>query len=86
MELRKIGIQPDILLCRCERDLPTHMKKKIALFCNVKQEAVIEAMDASTIYEVPLLMLREKLDLICHTINASYKQVDGTIIISSNGC
>jgi CTP synthase len=53
------------LVCRTEEPLNNDIKRKIALFCNVKQEAVIEAMDASTIYEVPLLMLREKLDLIC---------------------
>nr|MBA2250595.1 CTP synthase [Chitinophagaceae bacterium] len=58
------GVHPDILVCRTERPLSEELKKKIALFCNVKQEAVIEAADASTIYEVPLAMLREKLDLI----------------------
>jgi CTP synthase len=57
------GIHPDILVCRTERPLTDELKRKIALFCNVKQNAVIEAADASTIYEVPIYMLREKLDL-----------------------
>ena len=58
------GIHPDILVCRTERPLGDDLKRKIALFCNVKENAVIEAADASTIYEVPIAMLREKLDLI----------------------
>jgi CTP synthase len=58
------GIHPDILVCRTERPLNDELKRKIALFCNVKENAVIEAADASTIYEVPIYMLREKLDLI----------------------
>ena len=63
-ELRSIGITPDILLCRADREVPASDKRKIALFCNVKAGNVIESLDASTIYEVPLLMLKEKLDLI----------------------
>lgn len=63
--LSETGVHPDIIVCRTEEPLNNDIKRKIALFCNVKQEAVIEAMDASTIYEVPLHMLREKLDLIC---------------------
>jgi len=58
------GVHPDILVCRTERPLSDELKRKIALFCNVKQDSVIEASDASTIYEVPIFMLREKLDLI----------------------
>ncbi|MEP6583748.1 MAG: CTP synthase [Ginsengibacter sp.] len=58
------GIHPDILVCRTEKPLSDDLKRKIALFCNVKENAVIEAADASTIYEVPIAMLREKLDLI----------------------
>ena len=58
------GIHPDILVCRTERPLTDELKRKIALFCNVKENAVIEAADAATIYEVPIYMLREKLDLI----------------------
>ncbi|HEX9512595.1 MAG TPA: CTP synthase [Puia sp.] len=59
------GVHPDVIVCRTEEPLSPDIRKKIALFCNVKQEAVIEAADASTIYEVPLTMMREKLDLIC---------------------
>ena len=63
--LSETGVHPDILVCRTEEPLNDDLKRKIALFCNVKIEAVIEAIDASTIYEVPLMMLREKLDVIC---------------------
>ncbi len=63
--LSQEGVHPDILVCRTERQLTPDLRRKIALFCNVKIEAVIEAVDASTIYEVPLLMMREKLDIIC---------------------
>src|SRR5919107_114187 len=58
------GVHPDILVCRTEEPLNIEIKRKIAQFCNVKQEAVIESADASTIYEVPMMMLREKLDVI----------------------
>jgi CTP synthase len=61
-ELLEIGIQPDILLCRADRDLPKDMKKKIALFCNVSEKAVITARDVPTIYEVPLSLHREGID------------------------
>ncbi len=53
-ELRSIGIQPNLLLCRCDREIPHEEKKKIALFCNVREAAVIEARDLETIYEAPL--------------------------------
>jgi CTP synthase len=53
-ELRSIGIQPDILLCRCDRSIPENERRKIALFCNVSDSAVIPALDVETIYEVPL--------------------------------
>ena len=61
-ELRSIGIQPDILLCRCEMAIPSEEKRKIALFCNVRPSAVIEAQDSSDIYHVPLDYHREGLD------------------------
>lgn len=57
------GVQPDIIVCRTERHLSESMRNKIALFCNVNPTAVIESIDAETIYDVPLLMLDEKLDL-----------------------
>lgn len=60
--LLEAGVQPDILVCRTERPLPPEIRKKVALFCNVHLNSVIEAMDAETIYDVPLLMRREKLD------------------------
>ena len=63
--LSETGVHPDVIVCRTEEPLNNDLKRKIALFCNVKVEAVIEAMDAPTIYEVPLAMLQEKLDLIC---------------------
>ncbi len=63
--LSQEGVNPDIIVCRTERSLTPELRRKIALFCNVKPDAVIEAADASTIYEVPLMMMREKLDLIC---------------------
>ncbi len=63
--LSQEGVHPDIIVCRMEKPLTIDLRRKIALFCNVKPEAVIEAVDAPTIYEVPLLMMREKLDLIC---------------------
>ena len=62
--LSESGVFPDVVVCRTEEPLNDDIKRKIALFCNVKQDAVIEAPDASTIYEVPLLMMNEKLDAI----------------------
>jgi CTP synthase len=59
------GVHPDIIVCRTERPLSIELRQKIALFCNVKTEAVIEAQDAASIYEVPVIMMREKLDVIC---------------------
>ncbi|MCW3093727.1 MAG: synthase [Ferruginibacter sp.] len=62
--LSENGVHPDIIVCRTERPLNLDLRKKIALFCNVKTEAVIEAIDANSIYEVPLKMLQEGLDVI----------------------
>jgi CTP synthase len=61
-ELRSIGIQPDILLCRCDRPIPHDERRKLALFCNVRETAVIEARDVDTIYAVPLAYHEEGLD------------------------
>ena len=61
-ELLSIGIQPDILLCRTDRFLSKEMKSKIALFCNVEEDAVITAKDVANIYEVPLVFAREEVD------------------------
>ena len=63
-DLRSMGIQPDILLCRTDRMLPIEIRRKIALFCDVDEEAVITAKDVSSIYEVPLVLAAEGLDRI----------------------
>jgi len=62
-ELRSIGIQPDIIICRSERPIPLEHRKKISLFCNVDIKNVIETVDVKTIYEAPISFFREKLDL-----------------------
>ena len=62
--LLEYGIQPDILVCRAERHIPKEMRKKIALFCNVTVNAVVESLDAESIYDVPLLMQKEQLDKV----------------------
>ena len=72
--LLEYGIQPDILVCRTEYHLDNGLRKKIALFCNVEQECVIESIDAKTIYEVPLLMLKEKLDIVvCQKLELNHE-------------
>lgn len=60
--MREVGVQPDILVCRAEHHLDESIRRKIALFCNVEPEAVIESKDANSIYEVPILMQNERLD------------------------
>ena len=71
--LLEYGIQPDILVCRTEYHLDNGLRKKIALFCNVEQECVIESIDAKSIYEVPLLMLKEKLDtVVCQKLKLDH--------------
>jgi CTP synthase len=68
--LMEYGIQPDILVCRCEEELSKDVKSKIALFCNVDEDAVVEALDAETIYEVPMLLGKVKLDdIVCRKVN-----------------
>ena len=65
-ELRGIGIQPDVLLCRCKDPLPDEQRRKIALFTNVEERAVISAVDADDIYRIPLLLHEQKLDdIVC---------------------
>lgn len=63
-QLLELGVQPDILVCRTERPITAEIRRKLALFCNVQPNAVIEAMDLKTIYEAPLAMLKEKLDKV----------------------
>ncbi len=62
-ELRSIGIQPDIIICRSERSIPLEHRKKISLFCNVNIKNVIETVDVRTIYEAPISFFKEKLDI-----------------------
>jgi CTP synthase len=62
--LLEYGVQPDILVCRSEKPVNAEIRRKLALFCNVNVNAVIESIDASTIYDVPLLMLKEQLDKV----------------------
>ncbi|KAA6337579.1 CTP synthase [termite gut metagenome] len=61
-ELQSLGVQPDILVLRCEHDLNAGLRRKVALFCNVEEAAVVQSVDVSTIYEVPLKMQEQKLD------------------------
>ena len=78
-ELLSIGIQPDILLCRTDRFLSRELKSKIALFCNVEDEAVITAKDVASIYEVPLVFAREGVDtLVLRYLRVDSKQPDLT--------
>ncbi|MBP7271137.1 MAG: CTP synthase [Bacteroidia bacterium] len=60
----ELGVQPDVLVCRTERSLSTDLRRKVALFCNVNVNAVIESIDAETIYDVPLMMYKEQLDKV----------------------
>ncbi len=76
-ELLSIGIQPDILLCRTDRFLSRELKSKIALFCNVEDEAVVTAKDVASIYEVPLVFAREGVDtLVLRYLRIDAKQPD----------
>ena len=63
-QLQQVGIQPDVLVLRTEHDIPATMRRKVAQFCNVSPDAVIQSIDAPTIYEVPLMMLDQHLDTI----------------------
>ncbi|KAF0844557.1 CTP synthase [Methylovorus glucosotrophus] len=76
-ELREIGIQPDILLCRADRTIPDDERRKIALFTNVPPEAVISAIDASSIYQIPGLLHDQMLDeIVCHKLNILARAAD----------
>jgi CTP synthase len=71
-ELREIGIQPDVLLCRADRDLPQDERRKIALFTNVAVEAVISAVDVDSIYKIPAMLHAQNLDdIVCRKLNLS---------------
>jgi CTP synthase len=76
-ELRAIGIQPDILLCRSDRPLPQDIKRKIGLFCNIGEDAVISAIDVDSIYEVPLHLSNEGIDeIIMKLLDLPYRKKD----------
>jgi CTP synthase len=73
-QLLELGVQPDILVCRAERHLGRELRDKIARFCNVSSKAVIESIDAETIYDVPILMKNEELDIVvCDKLNIPLK-------------
>ncbi len=79
-ELREIGIQPDILLCRADRSIPVEERRKIALFCNVMPEAVIECLDADSIYKIPGMLHDQMLDeIVCHKLGILAKAADLTV-------
>lgn len=76
-ELRSIGIQPDIIVCRTEEELSSELKNKIGLFCNVEGRAVIQNLDAETIYEVPLMLHEEGLEnIVCEKLNLHCEEID----------
>ncbi len=76
-ELRAIGIQPNILICRADRPLPKPIKRKLALFTNVDEEAVLSAPDLDLIYELPLYLKKEKLDIVLSKLlELEYKEPD----------
>ncbi|MEW5787532.1 MAG: CTP synthase [Pseudomonadota bacterium] len=76
-ELREIGIQPDVLLCRADRSIPAEERRKIALFCNVMPEAVIEALDADSIYKIPAMLHDQMLDeIVCHKLGLLARAAD----------
>lgn len=78
-ELREIGIQPDVLICRMDRPMPEEEKKKIALFCNVEERAVISCYDANSIYEVPNMLHDQGIDnIICEQLQLNVQQPDLT--------
>lgn len=79
-DLREIGIQPDILVCRIDRELPLEEKQKIALFCNVEEHEVIACYDATSIYKVPRMLHDQKIDeIICEHLKIDAKPADLTI-------
>ena len=79
-ELREIGIQPDILLCRADREIPLDERRKIALFTNVRPEAVIEVLDADSIYKIPAMLHEQMLDeIVCHKLNILARAADLTV-------
>ena len=79
-ELREIGIQPDILLCRADREVPVEERRKIALFTNVRPEAVIQMLDSDSIYKIPAMLHDQMLDeIVCHKLKILARAADLTI-------
>jgi CTP synthase len=78
-ELRSIGIQPDVIVCRSEKPLSEELKEKIGLFCNVDGNSVIQNLDAENLYEVPLMLHNEGLDtLVCEKLDLDCKEIDNS--------
>ena len=78
-ELREIGIQPDVLICRMDRILPEDERRKIALFCNVEERAVVGSYDAESIYEIPQMLHEQGIDnIICEQLQLNIQQADLT--------
>ena len=76
-ELREIGIQADVVLCRTDRPLPDDERRKIALFCNVQKEAVISAWDVDSIYKIPMMLHEQMLDeIVCHKLQILARAAD----------
>ena len=76
-EMRGIGIQPDVLVARCKTGLPSDVRRKIALFCNVDEECVIDALDVESIYEVPLRLQAQHLDeIVCRKLDLPLPAID----------
>ncbi|MDO4535292.1 MAG: CTP synthase [Clostridium perfringens] len=76
-ELRSIGIQPDIIVCRSEKEVPKEVKNKIGLFCNVDGNSVIQNLDAEHLYAVPLMLHKEGLDrLVCEKLQLAFRDID----------
>ncbi|MBR5675356.1 MAG: CTP synthase, partial [Neisseriaceae bacterium] len=78
-ELRSIGIQPDMLICRMDRPLPDDEKRKIALFCNVEERAVMSCYDADSIYKIPQMLYEQGIDkIICEQLQLNVREADLT--------
>ena len=78
-ELRSIGIQPDIIVCRSEKEVPQDVKNKIGLFCNVDGNSVIQNLDAEHLYAVPLMLHKEGLDrLVCEKLQLAFRDIDNS--------
>ncbi len=78
-ELRSIGIQPDIIVCRSEKEIPMDLRNKIGLFCNIDGRAVIQNLDAEKLYEVPLMLHEEGLDaLVCEKLSLNCSPIDNS--------